>query len=442
MRKLIDFIKLAGFRGGHWIFLRRQFDSHRVFSILIKFARAYRRIILRRPRVGAVVGSLGKTTTTRFVRAALGGPVRQPLYSNYGSSLACNMLAVRPWDKHAVLEAGIAAPGMMDANRYILKPDFVVVTSIAWEHFRSFKSQEDIRAEKVKIVAGLPAEGWAILNGDDPNVRWMATQTQAQVIYYGFGEDCDVRLVEHQFNWPQGMSGRVTKGDHSWAVETRLFGKHFWYPLLAGLATAVTFETDIQGAIDRMASLAPTPKRFDYMHLEDDVTVIDDSCKGGIDSWMTALDSLEQVQAKRKIVVFGDIEDPPGARSEVYRAVGERMGQVADIAILYGFGADLLKARSSARKAGIRPEDTHILKSDVPGIVSTLRGMMQPGDVILIKGRAAYRLERVALALQDRAVSCPLKMCSVKVPTCDVCPMLEKNSHDFQNHYILPYIKS
>ena len=442
MAKLIDFIELAGIRGGYRIFLRKFFDSRPVFSVMIKLARAYRRIVLRKPRVCAVIGSLGKTTTTRAVRAAVGGPVRQPWYSNYGSSLACNLLAVRPWDPHAVLEAGIAYPGMMDDNSYILKPDMVVATAIAWEHFRTFKSQEEIRDEKVKIIRALPPAGWAVLNGDDPHIRWMASQTRVRVIFYGFGEDCDVRLLDFQFDWPHGMTGRVAYRDQIWNVRTRMFGRHFWYSLLAGLAAAVCWDADIPVAIERLADLLPTPNRLECIDLENDCRIMDDTCKGGFDSWLTACATLEQVDAGRKIVVCGDIEDPPGSRAETYRHFGEAISQAADAAVFFGSGSDLLKARNAAHRAGMARENLVVLKSsDWEKLAETVRGMMQPGDVILVKGRSAYRLQRVVLALQNRTVTCPLKICNIKVHTCDECPMLERRMPDFQNHYILPYIK-
>lgn len=442
MTKVIHLLKLARIPGGYRIFLRRQFDSRRVFTVLIKLARAYRRLILHKPRICGVIGSLGKTTTTRAVRAALGAPVRQPFYSNYGSSLACNVMAVRPWDPYSVLEAGIAYPGMMDDNTYILKPDMVVATTIAWEHFRTFKSQEDIRAEKVKMVRALPAAGRAVLNGDDPHIRWMATQTRAQVIFYGFGEDCEVRLLDFEYDWPRGMYGRVACGHEEWEVRTRMFGRHFWYPILAGIAAAVSWKSGVPAAMARLAALPPTPKRFEIIPLDNDSWVIDDTCKGGFDSWLAACAALERIQAPRKIVVFGDIEDPPGSRSETYQEVGEAVGRAADAAVFFGFGDDLRKARAAAQRGGIPPENTVILKSsDWFELTRTLRGMMRPGDVILVKGRSAYRLQRVVLALQNRTVTCPLKICNLKVHTCDECPMLEKHERDFQNPYILPYFK-
>ena len=60
----------------------------------------------------------------------------------------------------------------------LLRPDVVVVTSIANEHNRSIGSLEDIRKEKSEMLLGLKPEGLAVLNGDDENVLWMKSRTK------------------------------------------------------------------------------------------------------------------------------------------------------------------------------------------------------------------------------------------------------------------------
>src|SRR6185295_7887271 len=137
-------------------------------------ARFYRQTFLRPTRIVVVVGSLGKTTTKRALDAALDCPDRDFAFSNYGSSLAGNLLRVRRGDPHAVLEVGVGGPGPMAPYARMIRPNVVVVTSIKSEHNRSFPTLEETRAEKVKMVQALPPKGVALLNGDDPHVRWMS----------------------------------------------------------------------------------------------------------------------------------------------------------------------------------------------------------------------------------------------------------------------------
>jgi hypothetical protein len=46
--------------------------------------------------------------------------------------------------------------------------------------------------------------------------------------------------------------------------------------------------------------------------------------------------------------------------------------------------------------------------------------------VVLVKGGAAQRLDRVSLALAGRQVGCELRACVAHVTRCDACPMLER----------------
>ena len=70
-RKFTDLVRLyRAAPGSAHIFLRREYD--RYYRLLRRLAKAHRLLALRRTRVVAVVGSLGKTTTRRALHAAPG----------------------------------------------------------------------------------------------------------------------------------------------------------------------------------------------------------------------------------------------------------------------------------------------------------------------------------------------------------------------------------
>jgi len=51
--------------------------------------------------------------------------------------------------------------------------------------------------------------------------------------------------------------------------------------------------------------------------------------------------------------------------------------------------------------------------------------LLQPGDVVLIKGRDTQMLDRVRLILEGRRVGCDIVFCSLHRSSCEGCPMLE-----------------
>ncbi len=58
--------------------------------------------------------------------------------------------------------------------------------------------------------------------------------------------------------------------------------------------------------------------------------------------------------------------------------------------------------------------------------VDALRRQLQPGDVVLIKGRNTQRLERISLALMGRTVNCKLVFCNAMGMRCERCPMRKR----------------
>jgi UDP-N-acetylmuramoyl-tripeptide--D-alanyl-D-alanine ligase len=147
--------------------------AYRVWPMMSRLARLYRRTIARRTRVVAVVGSFGKSTTMRAVAAALAAPQPTSMTANAWTSVAMAILRIRPTQRHAVIEVGIGGRGQMDPYARLLRPNLTVVTSIGSEHHGSLGSLEVTRAEKVRMIAAMPASGITVLNGDDPNVLWM-----------------------------------------------------------------------------------------------------------------------------------------------------------------------------------------------------------------------------------------------------------------------------
>src|SRR5262245_5405774 len=195
-------------------------------------ATLHRRFVVSRTRVIAVVGSFGKTTTARAVVSALGTRGLRP-FSNSGAKLALAVLRLRPWEPRAVFEVAIDGPGQMGGYASMVRPDVVVVTSIGSEHNRAIGGLENTRHEKVAMVRALRSNGCAVLNGDDPHVRWMASQTDDRVVTYGLNADNEIQAADVELDWPNGTRFTVHAGGQAWPVKSRLFGRHHVSTVLA-----------------------------------------------------------------------------------------------------------------------------------------------------------------------------------------------------------------
>ncbi len=438
-RALRDLPAFIGHLEGPRLFAPFLLDK--TWPVLWVLAAIYRRTFLRRSRVIVVIGSVGKTTTKRAIDAALGESVAiHAAGHNYGLSLALNVFRSRPSDTYAVFEVGIAGTGRMASYAWLLAPDIVVVTAIASDHNRSLPTLEHTRAEKVKMVRALKPGGLAILNGDDPHVLWMATQTAAQVITYGFGETTAVRASDEQLEWPAGMRFTLHTEGKEREIRTRLLGRHLIYPVLAAAAVSLAEGLPLETTAKRLERLDASRRRLQPIVLASGVTLLSDDFKASWESILAALDTLAAVKAGRRIVVLGDIHEPPGAQRLLYQTIGKRLAQIADFAVLVG--SDNHRALiAAAVRSGMDRSRLVYVSSRWQEAVTYLRERLLPNDVVLIKGSESRRLQRITLGLQGITIRCPAKLCRVRIHNCTDCPLRDRGASDLKNFYLAPLVE-
>lgn len=377
----------------------------------------------RRAQVIAVVGSYGKTTTTRAIRALIGLPpsawvdANANCFSLVGLALLRGMLESRI----VVVKVGTARPGQMARYAWAIRPSIVVVTCIGLEHVQSFRDIEHLRDEEAEIVRRLPATATAVLNADDPRVAAMATETRAQVLTFGSGKDADVVGSDVVLDWPHGTSLNVSVAGRTVAVRTRLIGKGMANCILAAVGTAVVADIPVERALAALAALSPTPGRLQPLPLPGGAFVLRDDYKSTVDTVIAALDVLGRLPARRRIVVLGDLDMPPAPERVWYRSIGEQVAGVADEVLFVGTKHE--KYRSGLRRSGRAPARVHAVRTTAEAAIH-LASRLRAGDVVLVKGRETQRLTRVILALSGRSVGCTVESCRMHLTFCDRCPLL------------------
>jgi UDP-N-acetylmuramoyl-tripeptide--D-alanyl-D-alanine ligase len=402
--------------------LRRRYST-RFWPIMALVARAYRRTLARRVRIVAVVGSVGKTTTMRATSAALSRPVRRQalLNANSHASVGRALLGVRPWDRHTVLEVAISDKGQMRIQARTVRPDIVVVTAIAHDHWQSFGTLEVTRDEKSEILRPLPPTATVVANADDAHVRWMTTQTRARVVLAGEAADAEVRATDVALEWPHGMRFTINVGGQARPVQTRLVGRHMVFPALAAITVAHLEGVPLDDAIRLVEGVTPTPGRMQLMALPGGAFALRDEFKATEDAFDAALTTLAKVPANRRIAVIGEIAEETGR--DAYRRVGSQSAFV-DRVVFVGSSKNLGTFRAGATSAGMsrdKVERAHNARE----ALELLRGTLEPNDVVFIKGRWQQALGRVGLALAGKDVQCRADPCPFKRMLCDVCPYLE-----------------
>jgi len=397
---------------------------YRLWPILSRLARRHRVRTLNDTRVISVVGSYGKTTTTRALITALGAKEHQRTGLNCWNHLAEALLRVSPTDGYAVFEVGINGPGQMEQYADMIRPDITVVTAIGSEHHRSLGDLSATREEKSRMVRILNERGTAVLNGDDENAWWMRNHTRARIVTYGFDETNDVYATDVVDTKDYTTTFRLHGGGSSRAMHIRLAGRHMIYPVLAAAAVVEAEGGSAEDADAALEHMAPTPGRMQPVALSNGVTLLRDDYKSSLETVHAALDALSRVSARRKIVVLGEVSEPPGSQGPIYRRIGQRLAELADMAIFVGSN---FQRYSAGALAGGMPRSA--LVDAGHSVLDATRQLIDhtcEGDLVLIKGRDTQRLERIACGLEGRSVRCDINFCQTRLTSCAQCPMLER----------------
>lgn len=405
---------------------------YRLWPVLSRAARIYRGTVVRRVRVVAVVGSSGKSTTSRAVAAALGLPPPRSVLANSWSLMALTLFQIRPTQGHAVIEVGIAGPGEMERYAQVVRPDVTVVTSIGSDHILELKSLEVTRSEKSKMVAALPESGAAVLNGDDPNVMWMRERTRARIVTFGFAAGCDVRADEVRLDWPHGTRFRLQAFGRTREAKVRLIGRAMVRSALAAVAVSEIEGVSLDESLSRLAALAPTRGRMDPMPLPNGVWVLRDDYKSSVETIHAALDVLAEIPARRRVVLLGNLYGVAQPEGEQQEALAGRVAATADCLVVV---SDSLRSyRAGASRAGM-PSQAVVDAGRTPRqAADALARLIQPGDVILIKGHRNQRLDRTRMILHGSRVQCDIGFCDVRAIDCEDCAMLETG---WANHRVI-----
>src|SRR5277367_2468076 len=139
-------------------------------------------------RIGAVAGSVGKTTTKEILAALVGARLRVlktqgNLNNEYG--LPLTLLQLEDDHEAIVLEMGMSHRGELARLAQIARPDVGVITRIAVEHLEFFSSIDEIALAERELIENLPwPQATAVLNADDLRVTRFAEVARGPVLWF------------------------------------------------------------------------------------------------------------------------------------------------------------------------------------------------------------------------------------------------------------------
>jgi len=386
-----------------------------------------------KPKIVAVTGSVGKTSTKDAIFAALqksehvrksqksfnsevgipltilgapngwNNPLRWLITVLDGLYL---ILFRAPYPEWLVLEVGADRPGDIRSLSRWLRAEVVVITRLPEVpvHVEFFESAEAVIEEKASLINALVPNGTLILFGDDKLTRSLERrlpETQAKLLTFGFNENNDVRglgaaaLYDAPDSWPVGMTATIAAGDAQSKLDIRgVLGTHAFLPALAAAAVASALGKNLGEAVDSLRGYEPPPGRMHLMPGIKDTLVIDDTYNASPAAAEAALEALKLARRPRHraIAALGDMLELGRVSVQEHRKLGIRCAEICDILITVGF-----RARDIAQGAleGGMDESAILQFEDSQAAGEALQNLLKAGDAVLVKGSQSIRMERI-----------------------------------------------
>lgn len=404
-------------------------------KILAELARAT--IKKYQPKIIGITGSVGKTSAREAIVSVLKARYRvRASEKNYNNEIGVPLtilgiphcgnniflwwgMLMRAWidtlrknssyPEMLILEYGIDHPGDMDYLLSLVKPDIAVVTAIGEipVHLEFFRDAEEIAQEKGKIVAALPESGFAILNHDDYAVYDMRERTHANIMTFGREEHAEFRMLNYELRVardmilgevPEGISFKIEHKGHVVPIRlNNVFGIPQAYAALAAAAAGSALGMNLVEISESLQHYTPPKGRLCLLPGIKHSFILDDTYNASPEAMREAIKTLQALPGVRKIAVVGDMLEIGRYTEQAHRALGDQLAQFVDILFVVGPRAKFIADEATVHGLEARALDhTQVFRfDDSVAAGRALDPMIREGDLILVKGSQAMRMERV-----------------------------------------------
>jgi len=354
-------------------------------------------------KVAGVTGSVGKTTTKEILAALLGAKLRVlksegNLNNEYG--LPLTLFRLEEEHQAAVLEMGMSRRGELGRLAEIAKPDVGVVTRVAPAHLEFFASVDEIAVAKRELIEGLNGRGsLAVLNADDPRVAAFAFKAPGRVLTYGMDHSADFRAEEIEDRGALGSTFTLAEGGRRTRLDLALAGRHVISNALAALAAASAWNVGAGEAQSVLPSLRAPAMRGELLRFSNGTAIINDS----YNSSPAALQAMTTLLAatpnyRRRILAAGEMRELGKSSSELHRQAGRFAAESGKIDWIVGVAGDAAQIIEGAVAAAFPRARTRFLANSLEA-AQYMEHLVEPGDLVLVKGSRGVQMERVVDAL-------------------------------------------
>lgn len=384
-----------------------------------------------RPFIIGVTGSAGKTSTKSAIYAVLSSDFAVRMgKGNLNNELGLPLVILGDyktsggvffwlkvlffgsggliWRKNyphiLILEYGADKPGDMDYLLTITKPNLAVITAVGEipVHVEFYHGPEGVAKEKGKLASSVGSDGSVVLNLDDPFVADMKDLTRGNVMTYGFSEMADLKISNFmnrsdEDGTPLGVSFKLETGDNFVPVKIDgSLGRARAYSAAAAAAVGLIKGMNLVKISETLTQYESEPGRCRPLEGVKNTNLIDDTYNSSPIAVASALEILKDIPAPRKVAILGDMAELGQYTNYTHEEAGKLVEESADVLVTVGDKGKFIA--DGASKHGLSKNNIYSF-TDAEETIKNIKDIIEPHDLILIKGSQSMRMEKIVLEI-------------------------------------------
>jgi UDP-N-acetylmuramoyl-tripeptide--D-alanyl-D-alanine ligase len=350
-----------------------------------------------------IAGSNGKTTTKEVIGDVLSATMGVlKTEENFNNQIGLPRMLFQLRDGHdiAVLEIGTNHPGEIAWLAKIANPTHALITNIGREHLEFFKDLKGVAAEERALFDVLfDLKGFAFINYDDKHLRSAHKQFGERSTTYGLDPEAFVSVQRLGFAKDGRVEFRVAAEGKSFKLRSHLIADYAANVIGAAVAVGLHFKlrrAEIKAALEHRR---PHDKRLEVQRLPSGVILINDTYNANPDSMEAAFRTLKEFPSEgKKYMVLGDMFEMGESSAKEHRALGRKIPEFGFEKVF--FTGKAMQAACKAANTSTENDQLCEYHEDREDIARALKTLLQPGDVLLVKGSRGMKMEDVIDLIQ------------------------------------------
>lgn len=294
---------------------------------------------------------------------------------------------------------GMNAPGEIATLTNIAKPTIGVITNVGTAHIGKLGSRENILKAKLEILEGMGENATLIINNDNDllyswnkenktdNVKTFGIENQSDVL----GKD--VKLKEYASKFKAEIKQEEID------IEVPIGGIHFVYNALCAITVGKTLGIENQKILQGIKVFELSKNRMELIENSNGIKIISDCYNANYDSMKAALQSLQKLNASRKVAMLGDMLELGEFSKQLHEKVGEEVVK-NKIDLLVTVGEESKHIIRKAKDLGMKEE--LIYENDtLEEAIQILEELLKPDDAVLIKASNGMKFNKIVEAIKN-----------------------------------------